>query len=167
MSGTCIDAKLIEAASAAAKILRARRFTVVTAESCTAGLIAAALSQVEDASEVLHGSFVVYTKENKAKALGVDRKILSENSAVCAEVAEQLACGALERSPADISLAVTGVLGPDPDEDGNPVGLVYFAVCSRGAKPIVTKKNYEKDDPDRLRHKVTLDGLERLSGVVR
>jgi nicotinamide-nucleotide amidase len=162
MTGSCIDAELTDAAIRASSVARDAGLTIVTAESCTAGLVAAALSHADGASEVLHGSFVVYTKPNKTKALGVDRRLLIEKSAVCAEVAEQMACGALERSPATLALAVTGVLGPDPDEDGNPVGLVYMSVCRKDGAPKTKKFMYEKDDPDALRRRVTLDALDLL-----
>ena len=105
MSIPCIDRELTEAARDAAEAIKRAKLTVVTAESCTAGLISAALSHADGASEILHGSFVTYTKDNKSKALGVDRRLLSEKSAVCAEVAEQMACGALDRSPATLALA--------------------------------------------------------------
>jgi nicotinamide-nucleotide amidase len=162
MSDPCIDRELTEAAREAAEAIKRAKLTVVTAESCTAGLISAALSHADGASEILHGSFVTYTKDNKSKALGVDRTLLSEKSAVCAEVAGQMACGALDRSPATLALAVTGVLGPEPDEDGNPVGLVYISVCRKDAKPETVEKIYEKDDADALRRRVTLDALDLL-----
>jgi nicotinamide-nucleotide amidase len=107
--------------------------TLVTAESCTAGRLAAALADVPGAGDQLHGGFVTYTKQAKHRLLGVDMALLREKTAVCAEVAEAMAAGALLRSTADIAVAVTGVAGPDPDEDGNPVGLIYCAVARRGA----------------------------------
>lgn len=107
--------------------------TLVTAESCTAGRLASALSDAPGASEHFHGGFVTYTKEAKTKLLGVDANLLREKTAVCAEVAEAMAQGALLRSPADVAVSVTGVAGPEPDEDGNPVGLVYCAGAKRGA----------------------------------
>jgi len=162
MKTSCIDVELTAAARHTAKTLRNAGLTIVTAESCTAGLISAALSQAEGASEILHGSFVVYTKDNKAAALGVDRQLLSERGSVCEEVAAQMACGALERSPAAVALSVTGILGPDPDEDGNPVGLVCFSLCRRDRKPETRTTTYAKDEPDALRRQVTLDALKLL-----
>ena len=161
----CVDAALVDAARYAARSLKSGGWTVVTAESCTAGIISAVLSQVDGASDILHGSFVVYTKENKIKALGVDPAILREKSSVCADVAELMACGALERSPATLALAVTGVLGPEPDEDGNPVGLVYFALCPRDGRPAITRREYKNRDPDLLRRRATLDALDLLRSV--
>ncbi|MGN6515082.1 MAG: CinA family protein [Rhizomicrobium sp.] len=162
MPGPCIDATLIDAARLAVQSPKRAKLTVITAESCTAGLVSAALSQVDGASDVLHGSFVVYTKENKAKALGADPALLDDKSSVCGDVADRMASGALARSPAAIGLAVTGVLGPEPDEDGNPVGLVYFAICRRPGSARVIRRKYDEDDPDALRHRVTLDALQIL-----
>ena len=162
MTGPCIDGALLAQADSVMRTLRARKLSVVTAESCTAGLIAAALSQADGASEHLHGSFVVYTKDNKAKALGVPSALLAERGSVNDDVAKHMACGALERSPADIALAVTGVLGPDEDEDGNPVGLAFISACRRGRDVEIVRKDYGKHHDDDLRHRVVCDALEWL-----
>jgi nicotinamide-nucleotide amidase len=104
--------------------------SVVTAESCTAGKLSALLSEGPGAAVHLHGGFVTYTKANKTAALGVPASLLAERGAVCRDVAAAMAQGALARSPADIAVSITGVAGPDPDEDGNPVGRVCIAVAS-------------------------------------
>ena len=108
--------------------------TLATAESCTAGALAHLLANAPGAGESFHGGFVVYTKENKSKALGVPATLIEKHSAVSAEVAKAMALGALERSPADVVVSITGVAGPEPDEDGNPVGLVYLAAARRGGQ---------------------------------
>ena len=107
--------------------------TIAVAESCTAGALAAALSKAPGAGTQFHGGVVSYTKEAKNAVLGVPMPMLRDKTAVCAEVAEAMAAGALKLFPADIAVAITGVAGPDPDEDGNPVGLVYCAAARRGA----------------------------------
>jgi nicotinamide-nucleotide amidase len=117
------DGKLKGRAQKVLSALKAANMTIVTAESCTAGAVAALLAQAEGAGDVLHGGFVTYTKEHKAKALGVSSCLLQEQGAVNAEVVKQLAAGALERSPATLAIAISGVLGPECDRDGNPVGL--------------------------------------------
>jgi nicotinamide-nucleotide amidase len=89
----------------------------------TAGALACALAEAEGAGEVFHGGFVTYSKESKSFAVGVPLEVISKDTAVSAQVAKAMAMGGVERS-ADIAMAVTGVAGPDPDEDGNPVGLV-------------------------------------------
>ena len=110
--------------------------TLATAESCTAGALAHLLANAPGAGESFHGGFVVYTKENKCKALGVPAALIEKHTAVSAEVAKAMALGALERCPADVVVSITGVAGPEPDEDGNPVGLVYLAVARRAGQLI-------------------------------
>ena len=163
----CIDQSLIGRAVGVVRLLTARKLTIVTAESCTGGLISAVLSQAQGAGEVLHGSFVVYTKANKTKALGVDATLLARAGSVNADVVRQLACGALDRSPADLAIAVSGVLGPSPDEDGNPVGLVFLGCCRRGQAPQIERRDYGDRPHDALRRAVVLDALamvERCAG---
>jgi len=129
---THIDRALVMCACDALERVARRGLSVVTAESLTGGLIAAVLSEAPGASEHLHGGFVVYTKEHKATALGVPPGLLAREGAVNKAVACAMAQAALQRSPADIAVAATGVAGPQPDADGNPVGLVHFAAARRG-----------------------------------
>ena len=106
--------------------------TLATVESCTAGALAALPADAPGASDLFHGGFVVYTKANKTAAVGVAPELINTHTAVSREVVLAMAGGALdERCPADIVLAVSGVAGPDPDEDGNPVGLLHVATMSR------------------------------------
>lgn len=111
-----------------------RSLTLATAESCTAGALVHLLAEVPGAGDALHGGFVVYSKVHKTAALGVSRELLARHTAVSRQVAEAMAKGGIERSKADLVVAITGVAGPEPDEDGNPVGLVYVAVASRNGK---------------------------------
>jgi nicotinamide-nucleotide amidase len=161
-NGPCIDSGLIDRAQSVMAVLKRRNRTVVTAESCTAGLVCAVLSHVEDASQFLQGSFVTYTKANKIAALSVDPALLAREGSVNEAVARQLVAGALSHSPADIALAVSGVLGPSPDEDGNPVGLVYFGCGLRGAAPRTLRRDYGKHPPDLLRRYAVMDALALL-----
>lgn len=158
----CVDEELIAQAEAVVNELRRLKVTVVTAESCTGGLIAAALSHAPGAGECLHGGFVVYTKAHKTQALGVSESLLAGSGSVNAEVARQLVHGALERAPADVAVAVTGVLGPDPDEDGNPPGLVYFALQHKGQEPLVLAQYFAEQKPDHVRRAVVKRALSLL-----
>jgi nicotinamide-nucleotide amidase len=160
--GCCIDRTLTDKASETLRILRDQELTAITAESCTAGLLSAVLSHGEGASSLLHGGFVTYTKANKAQALGVAADEMRVAGTVNAEVALQMAAGALEHSPADIAIAVTGVLGPDPDEDGNPVGLVYYCCQRRGQKGFVESKDYGTMPHHHLLHVTVMDALTLL-----
>ena len=109
---------------------RDRGLTLGTAESCTGGLIAKNLTDVPGAASVFKGGVVSYHCEVKAGVLGVSQALLDEKGAVCAQVAEQVAQGARRTLGCDLAAAVTGVAGPDPDERGNPVGLVYAALAA-------------------------------------
>ena len=118
---------LSDMAAAVIADAKARGLTLATAESCTGRALAVLLSNAPGAGDIFHGGFVVYTKANKTAALGVPAELIEMQTAVSAEVAGSMAEGALRRSPADVAVAITGVAGPEPDEDGNPVGLVHLA----------------------------------------
>src|SRR3981081_4087582 len=133
---------LVDLAERALAMARHRNLTIVTAESCTAGRLSALLSEVPGAAEHLHGGFVAYTKANKIKSLGVSADLLEEKGAVCPDVALAMAAGALARFPANLSVSITGVAGPDPDEDGNPVGFVCIAVILDETEPRHAEKHY-------------------------
>jgi nicotinamide-nucleotide amidase len=120
----------------------ARGVTLATVESCTAGSLAHLLSQADGASAALHGGFVVYTKANKIAAVGVPEGLLAAQTAVSGEVAQTMAAGGLARCPATLVAAITGVAGPEPDEDGNPVGLVYVAVVARDGRRKVVRHEF-------------------------
>lgn len=102
--------------------------SLATAESCTAGALACLLSGAPGASQALQAGFVVYTKAAKTMLLGVPADLLAgPGGAVTQHVALAMAAGARDRSPAGLGVAITGVAGPAPDEDGNPVGLAHVA----------------------------------------
>jgi nicotinamide-nucleotide amidase len=140
--------------------------SIVTAESCTAGKLAALLSEVPGAGDHLHGGFVAYTKSHKTEALGVSAALLQKRTAVCGEVAAAMAEGALSRSPADFAVAITGVAGPEPDEDGNPVGFVCMAVAEDGRKPITLEKRYGDIGRERILQRSMTDALSFLLDVM-
>jgi nicotinamide-nucleotide amidase len=159
------ESNLVRAAQDAMRALLTRNLSVVTAESCTAGLISSVLSQAEGAASGLHGAFVVYTKEQKSIALGVPAPLLSSRGSVNEDVVRWMAEGALERSNADVALAVTGVLGPEEDEDGNPVGLVFLSCCRRGRRASAVRREFPATATDRLRHEVVIAALRLLKQV--
>lgn len=136
---------------------------VVTAESCTAGLMCQVLSDAEGAGQAFHGGFVTYTKQHKSCALGVPEALLREKGAVCGEVARAMAEGALAHSKAGISAAITGVAGPEPDEDGNPVGRVCIAVARRGAPARDFERHYPDVGRDAIRQRAVADALKAMT----
>ena len=112
---------------------RERALRLVTAESCTGGLVAATLTEIAGSSDVVEGGFVTYADEAKEAMLGVPRALLAAHGAVSEPVARAMAEGALGRSPrAQLSVAITGIAGPGGGSSAKPVGLVYLAAARRG-----------------------------------
>lgn len=107
---------------------------IVTAESCTGGLIAGALTDIPGASDVLERGFVSYSNAAKIEVLGVMPDVLESYGAVSAQIAEAMAKGALEFSHADVAVSVTGIAGPGGGSAEKPVGLVHLALARRGEK---------------------------------
>lgn len=139
---TKIDQPLVEQAAAVMELAKRRKRSLVTAESCTGGLVAAVLSEAPGASEWLHGGFATYTKEHKTAALGVSANLIATAGAVSEPVARAMAEGALTHSRADVAVSVTGVAGPTLDDDGTPVGIVHFAVAQRGSETMHICREY-------------------------
>lgn len=104
--------------------------TIATAESCTGGLVAALLTEIPGSSAVVDRGFVTYSNEAKQQMLGVEAALLAEFGAVSEPVARAMAAGALGRSGAMISVAITGIAGPGGGSADKPVGLVHFACGS-------------------------------------
>jgi PncC family amidohydrolase len=114
-----------ELAALAEKLIKKcseRGIKLAVAESYTAGRLAVELADAPGAGQQFLGGFVVYAKELKTVVFGISPDLIAKHSAVSRPVAEAMAEGVVERSPADLGIAVTGVAGPEPDEDGNPVG---------------------------------------------
>jgi len=111
---------------------RARGWRLATAESCTGGLIAAALTSVAGSSDVVERGFVTYSNEAKTELLGVPPALIATRGAVSDEVAAAMAAGALAHSHADVAVSVTGVAGPGGGTAEKPVGLVWFGCTVRG-----------------------------------
>ena len=115
---------------------------VSTAESCTGGLIAGALTEISGSSAVVDRGFVTYTNTAKMQMLGVQEETLARFGAVSEETALQMVHGALFRSRADLAVAVTGIAGPSGGSPEKPVGLVHLAAKSRSGKLIHRKMLY-------------------------
>ncbi len=135
MDDTLIDAAMHEAARALLAALRARGMMVATAESCTGGLIAAALTEVAGSSDVVDRGFVTYSNAAKATMLGVPSALIEAHGAVSEAVARAMAEGALARSDAAVAVAVTGVAGPGGGSADKPVGTVWFGLAATGHPP--------------------------------
>jgi nicotinamide-nucleotide amidase len=114
------------------QLYRVAGLRIATAESCTGGLVAAALTSIAGSSDVVERGFVTYTNEAKEQQLGVPRVALLSYGAVSEPVARAMAEGALRESLADVAVSVTGIAGPGGSTPGKPVGLVHFGLARRG-----------------------------------
>jgi nicotinamide-nucleotide amidase len=132
---TMLPANLVALARRVVEENGARGRRVALAESCTGGLVAAALTEIPGSSEVLDAGFVTYSNEAKMKTLGVSLDVLETFGAVSIAVAWRMAQGALEKSGADVAVAITGIAGPGGGSEKKPVGTVVFARAVRGADP--------------------------------
>jgi PncC family amidohydrolase len=128
MAGRLTDA----ASSLLGELLRSSGKTIAVAESCTGGLLAGAITAVPGSSDYFLGGVVAYHNAVKTGALGVPPRLIESHGAVSAEVAEAMAAGVLDRIPADVSIATTGVAGPGGGSREKPVGTVWVAVVFRG-----------------------------------
>lgn len=121
-------------------LLNERCWKVVTAESCTGGLVSAAITKRPGSSSVFDRGFTTYSNEAKMECLGVSSDTLDTFGAVSPETAQEMAEGALKNSRADISVSITGIAGPDGGNDEKPVGLVYFGYSGHDTKTGTQKK---------------------------
>jgi nicotinamide-nucleotide amidase len=126
-----IDAAVLNRAAELLAACRAANETVVTAESCTGGLVAATLTAIPGSSDVFERGFVTYSNTAKSEMLGVPFWLIERHGAVSEDVARAMAGGALTHSRARLAVAVTGIAGPDGGTPEKPVGLVYFAAGRR------------------------------------
>ncbi len=113
------------------EVYSGNKLRIVTAESCTGGLIAAALTEIPGSSAVVERGFVTYSNDAKVEVLGVLPDLLESKGAVSPEAAEAMATGALEFSLADVAVSATGIAGPSGATAAKPVGLVYIGLASR------------------------------------
>jgi nicotinamide-nucleotide amidase len=159
-------ADLIQSAEALLTACRSREMRLVTAESCTGGLIAAVLTEIPGSSDVVERGFVTYSNEAKIDTLGVTAAVIERHGAVSAAVALAMVEGALKHSRANLAVAVTGVAGPGGGTVQKPVGLVYVAVEQRGKPAVAQRFNFA----DMSRHEVRLasvgEALRLLSEAV-
>src|SRR5690242_2811815 len=148
------DEGMRQLAEAVLAACRRNGLKLATAESCTGGMVAAALTDIAGSSDVVERGFVTYSNEAKAELLGVPPPLIATHGAVSAEVASAMAEGALARAPIDLSVAITGVAGPGGGTVTKPVGLVWFAFARRGGK-IVTETHIFSGDRAAVRHAAT------------
>jgi nicotinamide-nucleotide amidase len=154
----------LELAAKAGRALLAAGLKCVTAESCTGGGVAAALTEIPGSSQWFERGYVTYSNEAKVQDLGVDPAMLERHGAVSAAVVEQMAAGAADRTGADLAVAVSGVAGPDGGSLEKPVGLVYLAVWRRGA-PVRVQRELFAGDRAAVRRAAVAAALQLLTAA--
>lgn len=146
---------------------RQNGLTIATAESCTGGMVAAALTGIAGSSDVFDRGFITYSNAAKTAMIGVPARLIMENGAVSAEVAAAMAEGALKTAGVGLAVAITGVAGPGGGTAQKPVGLVHLAVAAVDGRVNRIERRY---DPalgrSGIRRAATIDALGLLLGMV-
>jgi nicotinamide-nucleotide amidase len=132
--------KVVDPARQIIELLTEAGKTIVTAESCTGGMIAAALTDIPGASAAVYGGYITYANAAKSRMIHVQARLIRDYGAVSNQVARAMADGARNTARADYAVAVTGIAGPDGGSDKKPVGLVYVAVSTELATVVIEHK---------------------------
>jgi nicotinamide-nucleotide amidase len=157
-----VTSGVAEAAAAVIQLCTARKLTIATAESCTGGLVAGALTEIPGSSAVVDRGFVTYSNKAKQQMLGVPAAMLDAYGAVSRQTAEAMALGALEKAKVDLAVSITGIAGPGGGSDDKPVGLVHFAAASRQGTTLHEAKRYGDIGRAEVRHQSVLQALAML-----
>lgn len=165
LSRGMFSADITEAARALLDVCRTKGLRIATAESCTGGLVAAALTAIPGSSDVVERGFVTYSNDAKTEMLGVPAPLISAHGAVSAEVAQAMAEGVLAHSRAHVVVAVTGVAGPGGGGEAKPVGLVHFAVARRGGATLHEECRFGDVGRDEVREASVRRALEMMAGM--
>ncbi|PSJ37424.1 CinA family protein [Allosphingosinicella deserti] len=163
-----LPSELIDAARKVIEANRARGKRIVVAESCTGGLVSAALTEIAGSSDVFEGGIVTYSNEAKMDLLRVSEDVLDTFGAVSIATAWAMAQGALGKTRADTAVAITGIAGPGGGSERKPVGTVVFARARRGADPkeiVADTKNFGDLGRGGIRLQAALCALELLMPV--
>ena len=143
-------------------LCRMRKLTIATAESCTGGLVAGALTDIPGSSDVIDRGFITYSNDAKRSMLGVNATTLATFGAVSKETATQMAVGALERAGVDLAVSITGIAGPGGAVPGKPVGLVHFAAAARDGRLIHREKRFGDVGRSEVRLRSVAEALAML-----
>ena len=151
-----------QAAATLIKLCIERKLTIATAESCTGGLVAGALTEIAGSSAVLDRGFVTYSNDAKQQMLGVTTETLRDYGAVSRQTAEAMALGALAQAKTDLAVSITGIAGPGGGSAGKPVGLVHFSAAARDGTTMHAAKRYGDIGRAEVRHHSVLQALDML-----
>jgi nicotinamide-nucleotide amidase len=161
-----LDADIMVAAQAVFDEMIRQDRMMATAESCTGGLIAAALTSIPGSSAILDRGFVTYSNQAKAEMLSVPAALLEEFGAVSEPVARAMAVGAVANSAASYAIAVTGIAGPGGGTPDKPVGTVHFAAAGPG-QTVLHQRHVFAGDRDQVRSRSVITALELLLELCR
>jgi nicotinamide-nucleotide amidase len=156
------DDEITAATEALLKICQQKKLTVATAESCTGGLVAAAITELAGSSAMLDRGFVTYSNEAKQQMLGVTPATIDFYGAVSKECAEEMAKGALAHAQVDLAVSITGIAGPTGAVTGKPLGLVYFSAASRSGRVIGHDRKFGAIGREKVRRASVLQALAML-----
>lgn len=162
---TILPPELIEAARKVLDANRAAGRRIAVAESCTGGLVSAALTEIPGSSDVFEVGFITYSNEAKNAVLKVSTDVLETFGSVSIATAWSMARGVLDRSAADVAVAITGIAGPDGGSEKKPVGTVVFAQAVRGGDPknvVADQRHFENNGRGGVRLQAALCALELL-----
>ncbi len=148
-------------------LCRMRKLTIATAESCTGGLVAAALTDIPGSSDVIDRGFVTYSNQAKHQMLGVDTVTLETFGAVSKETAVAMAFGALEHADTDLAVSITGIAGPGGATPGKPVGLVHLAVAARDGRITHKECRFGAIGRSNVREASVVEALKMLTEMAR
>ena len=160
------DPDALALAEAVLAACRTRGWHLATAESCTGGLVAAALTAIAGASEVFERGFVTYSNAAKTELLGVPAETIAAHGTVSAETAAAMARGAVARTPADLAVSITGIAGPGGGTPQKPVGLVYLGAARRDGACRVERRVFP-GDRTAIREAALLEALQMLRDEAR
>jgi nicotinamide-nucleotide amidase len=159
------DEEITKAVVALLDVCKAKKLMVTTAESCTGGLVAAAISEISGSSLVLDRGFVTYSNEAKQQMLGVTPSTIDVYGAVSKECAEEMAKGALAHAQVDLAVSITGIAGPTGAVPGKPIGLVYFCAAARSGRVIAHDRKFGDIGRAAVRRASVLQALAMLKEV--
>lgn len=163
---TTLPAAITKAAARLVEAAKAKGVMVAAAESCTGGLVSAAITEIAGSSAVLERGFVTYSNAAKAELLGVPVAIIANHRAVSAETAEAMARGALLNAHAGVAVSITGIAGPDGGSADKPVGLVWFGLAIKDKEVRTSHCFFENKGRASIRTAAALEALRLLTEAV-
>lgn len=160
------DDDVARTAAAVSDRLKTKKLSLVTAESCTGGLVAAAITAIPGSSDVLERGYVTYSNPAKESDLGVPKDVIEKHGAVSEQTARAMAEGALAHSKAAVAVSITGIAGPDGGSAEKPVGLVHFAAAKRGGKTLHREERFGNPGRAEVRRRSVVAALELVAKLI-